>query len=286
MPDTEQHLWLIIPPCADRDDWVASIIPQAADAGFKVIHSAAAPNTAPFGKTLTLSKDPEEARKAGIQAKDVAVILSASGPLPARLDTDNEPGPRHAAVKSASELTQRAYALFPGRVFKAEDFTGGAELFPGFDLFSPDSAPASTRNKALREALSVYASDHAFWGSEVFDINAKDVRHNGGHVVLDLTGRPRFLFFGPYIVMPAGRWKAVARIGFSAPTARHQYRADWGAQDTYTSHHFRPEREGVFQIEIEYEWDKPSASEFRLLLLEGAFDGEVTFFGVEIVRVG
>lgn len=287
MPNTKQHLWLIIPPCADRDDWVALITAQATDAGFTVINSAVDANTAASGKTLTLSPNPEEARKAGVQAKDVAVLLSTNGPLSAKLDSDNDPAPRHAAVKSASDLIRRGYALYPDRVFKAEDFAATTvEPFPGLSLLGPTSPPTSNRNRALKEALSIYAADHAFWGSEVFDINAKDVRHNKEEAVLDLTGRPRFLVFGPYIVMPAGRWKAVARIGFSAPTTRHQYRVDWGAQDTYTSHHFRPEREGVFQVEIEYEWDKPSASEFRLLLLEGAFDGEVTFFGVEIVRVG
>lgn len=286
MSDIEQNLWLVIPPCADRNDWVAAINSRAVDAGFTVIPSAANAKDAALGKTLILSRDADEPHKAGAQPKDVAVILSDIGPLLPEIDTDDKPAPRHAAVKNASELTRRAYDRFSERIFTAEDLKDAAvEVFPGLQLPGLKSAPSSERNRALRGAFSVYDANKVFWGSEVFDVNAKDTRHNNGQVVFDLTGRPRILIFGPYIVMPAGRWKAVVRLGFSTPTAKHRYRADWGAQEVYTSYEFRPGRDGIFQLELEYEWDKPSASEFRLLLLEGAFDGEVTFFGAEIARI-
>lgn len=286
MSHIEQKLWLVIPPCADREDWVTAIKPRAEAAGFTVISSGSNAKDVTASKTLILSRDADEPRKAGAQPKDVAVILSGSGPLLPEVDANWDPAPRHAAVRNASELTQQGYALFSERVFLAEDFKGASvEVFPGLRLLGSEPVPASERNRALREAFSVYAADRAFWGSEIFDVNAKDVRHNNGQVVFDLTGRPRILIFGPYIIMPAGRWRAVVRLGFSAPTAKHRYRADWGSQEVYTSYEFRPGRDGMFQLEIEYEWDKPSASEFRLLLLEGAFDGEVTFFGAEIVQV-
>lgn len=287
MSSLEQNLWLVIPPCSDREAWVAAITSQAEHAGFTVIHSSAGVEPAVSGRTLTLSQDAREASKAGIQGKDVAVILSSSGPLLPGLDRDDQPAPRHAAVRNASALIQRGYDFFPGRVFNAKEFIGSAiELFPGLRLHGPKSVSASARNSALQQAFSIYAAGQAFWSSEIFDINAKDVRYNNGQAALDLTGRPRILIFGPYIVMPRGRWRAVVRLGFSAPTAKYQYRADWGAQETYSSYHFRPGRDGMFELEIDYEWNEPSASEFRLLLLEGAFDGEVTFFGADIARIG
>ncbi|WP_297933613.1 hypothetical protein [uncultured Brevundimonas sp.] len=285
MSHSEQYLWLVFPPSADRDDWVAATKSQAEHAGFTVMPAASNAKDVPSDKILILSRDAEEPRKAGAPSRNVAVLLSDRGPLLPEVDANSEPAPRHAAVRNASELTRRGYAFFSERVFKAEDFKGDAvEVLPGLQLLGLNSGPESERNRALSEAFSVYANNQAFWGSEIFDFNAKDVRHSNGQVTFDLTGRPRILIFGPYIVMPAGRWKAVVRLGFSVPSAKHRYRADWGSQEVYTSYEFRPGRDGVFQLEIEYEWDKPSASEFRLLLLEGAFDGEVTFFGAEITE--
>lgn len=287
MSDPKQDFWLILPPCADRDDWVATIKPLAESAGFAVVSSTAEASKASPGKALILTRDANEPRQAGAASENLAVILSDAGPLLPEIDTASEPAPRHAAVRNASELTLRGCAAYPERVFTADALRRApAEIFPGLKLSGPALVAASDRNRALSEAFSVYSADQSFWGSEIFDINAKDVRHHDGQVVFDLTGRPRILIFGPYMVMPAGRWRAVARLGFGAPTAKHRYRADWGEQEVYTSYEFHPGRDGLFQLEMEYEWDKPSAAEFRLLLLEGAFDGEVTFLGAEITRIG
>jgi len=286
MSDPKQEFWLIIPPCADRDDWVATIKPLAESAGFAVVCSTAEASKAASGKVLILTCDADEPRKAGASSHNVAVTLSDAGPLLPEIDAASEPALRHAAVRNASQLNLRGRAAYPERIFTADALRRAPEIIPGLKLPGPAPVAASDRNRALSEAFSVYAADQSFWGSEIFDINAKDVRHHDQQAVFDLTGRPRILIFGPYIVMPEGRWKAVVRLGFSAPTAKHRYRADWGEQEVYTSYEFHPGRDGLFQLEMEYEWDKPSASEFRLLLLEGAFDGEVTFFGAQITRIG
>lgn len=286
MSNLEQNLWLIIPPCADRNDWLAAVTPQAEAAGFSVVSAKPDAKDAPIGKTLILSRDADEARKAGALPKDVAVILSDSGPLLPEIEVSDEPAQRHSAVRNASELTRRGHTFPPDRIFLAESFDGTpVEVLPGLKLLRPNASPPSHRNRALKEAFSLYATAQSFWGCEVFDINAKAVRYDDERAVLDLTGRPRILIFGPYIVLPAGRWKAVVRLGFSTPAAKHLYRTDWGTQELYTSYEFRPGREGLFRIGFEYDWDRPAASEFRLLLLEGAFDGEVIFYGVEITRL-
>lgn len=286
MPNTEQHLWLIIPPCADRDDWVVAIKRQAANADFTVVDSPAPANASAAGRTLILSQDANEPHRANARPKNVAVVLSGSGPLPNKIDENDAPTTRHAAVKKASELTRRARALFSERVFTAKDVEASpVEIFSGFRLLGPKEVPVSHRNLALNGAFSIYANKRSSWRSEIFDINAKELRHNNGQVEFDLTGRPRVLMFGPYIVIPAGRWRATVRFGFSAPTAKHLYRADWGSQEVYTSYEFRPGREGLFQLVIEHEWYEPLPSEFRLLLLEGAFEGNVTFFGADIAQI-
>lgn len=259
---------------------------QAENAGFTVVSSPAHANAPAAGRTLIISQDANEPHRANAQPKDVAVLLSGSGPLPPKIDENDEPTTRHATVKKASELTRRARVLFSERVFTANDVEASPiEVFPGFRLLGPKAAPVSDRNRALNEAFSIYTNKPTSWRSEIFDVNAKELHHNNGQVGLDLTGRPRVLIYGPYIVIPAGRWRAIVRFGFSAPTAKHLYRADWGSQEVYTSYEFRPGREGIFQLVIEHEWDKPLTSEFRLLLLEGAFEGEMTFFGADIAKI-
>ncbi|KAF5287883.1 hypothetical protein FQR65_LT20991 [Abscondita terminalis] len=111
----EQDFWLILPPCADRDDWVATIKPLAESAGFTVFSSAAEASKASPGKALILTRERQRTRQAGAASENLAVILSDAGPLLPEIDTATEPAPRHTAVRNASELTARLRCLSGAR---------------------------------------------------------------------------------------------------------------------------------------------------------------------------
>lgn len=276
--------WIIIPPCPDRLDWIAAVKETGAEQGLSVVDIDAGGEAG----DLVIASDAAKALKAKVEPQHLAAILSDIGILTPAVDGALVTDKLHAGVRSSSELWRRARQLPAGRVFPAQMFDAGpVEILSGLKLARPAStASATARNRALAQAVAVYADGQAHWRGEIFNYTSQTVRHEAERTTIDLTGRPRFLIFGPYLTLPAGRWKAVIRLGFDDAAARYQYRADWGEQETYSSHIFRPQREGLYDLEMEFEWTKPSACEMRLLVLEGAFDGEVIFMGVQLSRAG
>lgn len=101
---------------------------------------------------------------------------------------------------------------------------------------------------------------------------------------IDLTGRPRFLVFGPYIAMPIGRWTARARFSINEEGIGRQFRLDWGTQSEWSEQMFKTDRPGIFEMELTYEWKAPAPSEIRMVIMEGCFSGEAAFMGAEIRR--
>lgn len=274
--------WIIIPPCPDRPDWIAALQTKGVELGLTVVDIDADATTG----DLMVASDAAKALQAGVEPHNLAVIFSDMGILAPEIDGAPITDKLHAAVRLSSERLRRAQQLPADRLFPAQRFdVGPVEILPGLTLARPASTATSTpRNRALVQAARVYADSQAHWRGEIFNYTSQTVRHDEDRTTIDLTGRARFLIFGPYLTMPAGRWKAVIRLGFDQAAARFQYRADWGEQETYGSHMFRPGREGMYDLEMEYEWTKPSACEMRLLVLEGVFDGEVTFMGVQLSR--
>ena len=59
------------------------------------------------------------------------------------------------------------------------------------------------------------------WEPDLFYTNEStaDGSYRPASGPIDITGRARFLIFGPYINLPPGAWSATAVIGFSAETA-------------------------------------------------------------------
>lgn len=279
--------WIVIPPCADRAAWLSIVTAQVQKTGLTVIdRSHGSPANDPDDAILIV-QDIDVAHKAGARDEDLAVIFSRAGLLPPEIDATEERNVRHHEVLTASELVRKARASAPAaRQFEAVQFdTAPIEVLPGVRLAAPPVEQPSSRNQALQEALSLYKNEPTFWHGEVFDYIASSVQHVGEQTIIDLTGRPRIVFYGPYIVVPAGRWKVTMRIGFCHQAARRQYRADWGGQHVYASHHFKPEKDGLFELEMEHEWTEPAPCEMRLLVMEGVFDGQLLFYGAHVSRI-
>jgi len=163
-----------------------------------------------------------------------------------------------------------------------------APLFSDFSLHIPELAVAAStpRNRALLQAMAIYDQDRLHWSPEVLDIYTHRQVSKKGAVTVDVTGKPRFLAHGPYITMPAGHWKAVIRLSSPAALCGKGYRADWGGVAEYSQLEFRPEKPGVYEIEMDWVWTTPAPCEIRLLVGEGVFDGDLDIHDIAITRIG
>lgn len=124
--------------------------------------------------------------------------------------------------------------------------------------------------------------DQTTWSPEIFSYDVKCVDLARSGQPFDITGKPRFLISGPYVIMPAGIWKAKITLGFDDGASRSRFRIDWGEVESYQSQEIYPGRPGYFEIVMSHQWVDAAPAEVRLVQLEGVFDGHVTFGGVEI----
>lgn len=146
---------------------------------------------------------------------------------------------------------------------------------PGDDL-KPDQALSIYREGPPRPGVNY------LWQPSNFVIDLKHRTSSSGDACIDLTGRARCIVHGPYVALPAGRWRAVVRFAVDEAASRHRLRFEWGGQDHFTSFEAIAGRPGHFQAELSHTIAQSSLSELRLILPESSLAGTLTFEGVDI----
>lgn len=282
--------WVVIPPFRHDTRWQAALKTAVAEANLHLHNFDTGSQDAPLSDptAIILTVDACQPLAAGVPADAIACLLAGTG---LHLDGDETPDALPVDIAAFTDLIGRIELLPADRVFRAADFTSGpVEILSGLRLQRPTLAPTdpalSPRLRAVTEAVALLdpARPQATWAPELFNYDSRIIL-GGSAGQLDLTGRPRFIISGPYITLPAGRWRATYRLSFDTPASRLRFRVDWGSQNDYSSEEFVPGRPGVFEIIQEYAWTERAPSELRVILLEGVFDGRMTFSGAQVERI-
>lgn len=281
--------WVVVPPFRHDAAWRTAIVKAATSAGRHVYDMDAAPELAPVGdpNAVLLTCDASRPIQAGAPAEAVAGLMIEPG---IRIDPEEDPNSLPQDIRLTTDLMSRVAMLQQDRIFRRKDFASGpVEILPQLILTPPPTVGEpvlSPRQQALTDAVALFdpASPKATWSPALFNYNSRRAA-GGGFGELDLTGRPRCLLAGPYIVLPMGRWRATYRLTFDQGGSRARFRVDWGGVESFSSEEFVPGRAGAFELVQEYVWSSRAPAEIRVILLEGVFDGNVTFSGAEVSRV-
>lgn len=274
---TDAARWIVLTPSADDAAWRERLGAAAAGAGLTLADADVPAADAGATPDLWLTASPRAAIAAGaaqgvVITPDVAALLEQpESPL---------------SLTGLTSLTDRLSDLsaLPPGFRMARPAAPGARLDLWPDLMvtpPPVTEPASPFARAARQALGLYADGaprpgaRAAWPPALFHYDARAVRGATEAGVMDVTGRPRILVWGPYFVLPPGLWRIRVRFSLDENARIYGYRMDWGGQKAFDSFLFRPDRAGVFEIEMAYRWTEPGPAEMRLLLMEGAFTGEM-----------
>lgn len=269
IPKTRER-WIVLPHSRDQHAWRY------------VIGAELDKNASRDGSAYRFTENVAEALASGADHDSIAAIISMVPPGDPAFLAD--PDTRHAEVAQRTRLASDLIRLRPDRVFGPTHFHAGAvELFSGLTVAAPKAPAVTPYETALALALESFGSARrsAIWRRDLFSYPTPPMANEPPYT-FDLTGRPKFLVFGPYLTMPPGTWTARFGLTFDAPSTRHRYRADWGGVTEYQSIEFRPERPGRYQIELTHEWTEAAPCELRLLSMEGVFEGRVTFSGAEV----
>ncbi len=94
---------------------------------------------------------------------------------------------------------------------------------------------------------------------------------------IDVTGRPRYLLYGPYVNLPPGAWSATVALGFSAEAAELSYIVDVcaGTETVLSATTLQPGQERMVETNLNFSLAAPETIEIRILNERAAFDGRL-----------
>ncbi|MDB5439798.1 MAG: hypothetical protein JWM33_2225 [Caulobacteraceae bacterium] len=122
-----------------------------------------------------------------------------------------------------------------------------------------------------------------YWPRELF-LNA-DAEPMPCPERIDITGRRRILVYGPYVALPAGRWRLTAEFSLTAEAAANLLQVEiFQDPAVVVSKLIQPSRGGRFAVPLEAELSGEPV-ELRTWLPLPAFDGELCFHGATVERL-
>lgn len=286
-------LWIVLTPSVDHEAWLKALLKAAMSVGRELVSVMAPPGPRSRDLPPVLYVTPDASLVADADPSTVVVIM---------------PQPETAAEATgllyslhlphsmfhASMLLARATALDPkARILTASQLSRNPpsiELFPGLDV-EPPVAERGPSRPAVAGALGLFRTGRpqvgttVAWSERLFTYDGKSCIDGAPIGVLDVTGRPRTLLYGPYFTLTPGRWKTVMRFAVDDDAAGHEFRFDWGLGSDFVSQSATPAGGGIYEIELEHAVSELGPWQFRILLMEGAFEGHMTFQGGHITRL-
>lgn len=285
--------WIVLTPSTDDDGWRREIAHAASAAGLRA-HVERTLNDIGYD-------DPEQV----FVTEDAALALAADPSVIVAIMPEPETAPDAVAelydlyaphsVWHASILLARASDLAANHaIITAKDLARKPtmlRLFGDMEVIPPRSIAEASRRPAVAAAFSMYRDGHLAdatsipWSEKLFIYDERGSRNWPEWGVLDITGRPRILVWGPYVALPAGTWRAVIRFGVDADAARREFRVDWGTPSACVSEYVKPGQPGMYEVTLDWLFGEADAAEIRLILSEGSFMGTVMFQGISVQRI-
>jgi hypothetical protein len=117
------------------------------------------------------------------------------------------------------------------------------------------------------------------WERELFFISEEPATHEpvSASRPVDITGRIRFLVYGPYINLPPGSWSASVILGFSPEAAGMTYIIEVFAGTQLTHVRIEPSDERIFEANLHFSLDAAvdQPVQIRIHNERPAFDGRL-----------
>ena len=136
---------------------------------------------------------------------------------------------------------------------------------------------------APRESAQLLETSTA--GELVWDRNnflSRDDPSGSCPPAIDITGPARFLWFGPYVPLPAGVWRAEVMFDLCEDAARGRFAVQFGCEPDYTTVDLPGRAPGRQCVVLEHRFSDEGLAQVRLWLKRAAFHGEVRFGQVTI----
>jgi len=268
---------------------------RALDQGSLVLCAdASGIDPAGVGPSVVVLGDPDDAAGTvrdwlGIEGRDAVVFASRCHAFAAALGAEGG-----AEVLAEAEIRAHPEAALL-RILSALDLTlepGEARLtIERFEaaLAASDVALTAQEERAWgRQALAIYrlgADEEArssWCPRELFRWGDKPSEPPPR--LMDITGGARTLVFGPYLMMPAGTWRATAVFDLDEEGAKRFFLASFGSSGEFSHDKSHPMAVGRNRMSVVHRFARPGPAEFILGVPHAAFHGTLSFSGLAIER--
>jgi len=100
---------------------------------------------------------------------------------------------------------------------------------------------------------------------------------------VEVAGRARILAYGPYLPLPAGRWRARACLGFSPDIGKMPFILEVDTGGAVSRGFFEVDRGGIFYLDLDFQvTDSFHLVEMRLISQDSALNGLVSLIEVSL----
>jgi hypothetical protein len=132
----------------------------------------------------------------------------------------------------------------------------------------------------LREHLEKPNPGGITWPRQCFFLG--DRPDSTAPVAIDVTGRARIIFYGPYLHLPRGSWKVRVMIGFSKDIHGMPFAVEVHSTDLLGKARIHAERGGIFELEFGIQVAAAHEPiEVRIMNEQGAIEGHMGLVGID-----
>ena len=123
------------------------------------------------------------------------------------------------------------------------------------------------------------------WAVDQFRYDRNEPESSAAPHEIDLTGRRRILIWGPYVELPKGRWRARTKLSFDRRATNYNFAVEFGAASAFERMNFRPDKEGLYEVEVEFDFTGELRAELRIIVDQGVIGGVIGFYGADVSLV-
>ncbi|NBW10313.1 MAG: hypothetical protein EBR82_20015 [Caulobacteraceae bacterium] len=289
---TGRLVCVVITPCRDEGGWRAALRRAAAiaDWDYRDYWGEGDQPVDPSRPTLVVTLN--EATLGALVVTDWVALTAPPAEVLARSKSQFDLDDAAALLHAASRLTT---ASFLGQVGAALYQTSAPAIdIPGLGSVSRSQDAAQPTLPAVQDdavsALRIFdqvpppVGASAFWPASIFS-RFDDPTPGAAAQTIDLTGRGRILIHGPYLSIPAGRWRVTFDFEFEIPVGSAPFRFEWGEVADVVFHDARARESGRYSISLERDWPATGRAEVRVWLYHAVFQGDFRLIGCTVERL-
>jgi hypothetical protein len=153
--------------------------------------------------------------------------------------------------------------------------------WPPIDISAPVPILVGQSLALLRQSLIPLANhvvsaarDPIVWPLACF--YAGDYLSEQASPFIEVVGKARIIYYGPYFYLPRGRWRADVQLIVSATMRDKKLAVDVYAEGALARHEFKPVQGGLLRVSLQFSVERADQRiEVRVELLEGTIEGHL-----------